>query len=224
MLQHDLVALCIGEPFPCPLSNSFGSCGLHSSAALSDLRPRVLQDCKPSRRAFVQVAASSSGSLAGEAIDVLGKLARWPAADLFPVLDIFRLLVLNAGHARLLSMDAGELEVCNAGFGGALARGLGKDAPPASLLVAHRLACNCCAQAPLRRWLFARTDALFDLLAEANAAGSKNGRAALATLLLNYGVAIHRGEAEDLADGRIRGLSMLCEVRSQASDVRGVCL
>ena len=59
----------------------------------------------------MQAAAGGRGQLAN-CIGALGKLARWPAAQLFPVLDIFRLLVLNAGNARLLAYDAGEFEVC----------------------------------------------------------------------------------------------------------------
>jgi PUL domain len=59
----------------------------------------------------LHIAATGRGSLA-ESIDILGKLARWPSPQLFPVLDIFRLLVQNRSNAQLLSADAGELEVC----------------------------------------------------------------------------------------------------------------
>lgn len=158
----------------------------------------------------VQLAASGSGNLAN-CIDVLGLLARWPAAQLFPVLDIFRLLVLSAGHARLFAADAGPLEASNAGLGGLLARGLGKDAPAASTLVALRLASNCCKHAPLRRWLVGQAGTLFDLLADVQPA-NKNVRAAMATLLLDHGVALCNGHAEDAGDGRIRALSLLFEV------------
>lgn len=161
----------------------------------------------------MQVAATGRGALAGDIIDALGKLARWPAEQLFPVLDIFRLLVLNASHARLLSYDAGELTADNPGLGGMLARGLSASAPAPSKLMAHRLACNCCAHPQLRSWLWARTGALFDAVADAAVGSNKAGRAALATLLLDYGAAVHRGEASGDDEHRVRALSMLCEVR-----------
>ena len=48
----------------------------------------------------------------------LGKLAKWPSEQLFPVLDVFRVLVLNASLARLLAADAGPTEPQNPGLGG----------------------------------------------------------------------------------------------------------
>ena len=167
----------------------------------------------------VQVAASGRGSLAGGIIEALGKLARWPADQLFPVIDIFRLLVLNGSHARLLSMDAGELDTSNDGLGGMLARGLQASAPAPTKLMAHRLACNCCAHPQLRSWLWARTGALFDAVADAAVATTKAGRSALATLLLNFGAAIHRGEASGDEEHRVRALSMLCEVCTQCHEL-----
>jgi PUL domain len=101
----------------------------------------------------------------------------------------------------------------NPGLGGLLARGLAKGAPAPTLLLAHRLAANCCKHAPLRKWLLACTPALFDLLADADGAGSKQSRAALATVLLNYGAAIASGEAAGAEEERMRALSMLCEAR-----------
>lgn len=160
----------------------------------------------------MQIAASGRGSLA-DVIDILGKLARWPTPQVFPVLDIFRMLVLHASFARLLAADAGDLQPGNPGLGGLLARGLAKDAPPAATLLGLRLACNCCAQSPLRTWLWQRCVPLLDLVADAPVATNKNARVALAALMLNFGAAVARGEASGPEEERVRALSMLCEVR-----------
>ena len=166
----------------------------------------------------MQIAGGGRGALA-DVIDVLGKLARWPTAQIFPVLDIFRLLVLHSGHARLLAADAGDLQTQNPGLGGLIARGLASDAPPAATLLAMRLACNCCAQPPLHAWLWRNSVALLDLVAEAPTAGNKVGRVALAALLLNLGVAIARGDAPGPEEERVRALSILCEVSAAAAAV-----
>lgn len=160
----------------------------------------------------VQLLPRKGAGLGGDCVEVLGKLARWPAAQLFPVLDIFRVLLLNAGTAKLLSYDAGALQEGNPGLGGLLARGLGAGAPAPAVLTALRMACNCCQHAPLRTWLLSDTAPLFDLLADGGAAANKNVRAALATLLLNFGVAVCCGQVTDGSDGRARALSILCEV------------
>jgi hypothetical protein len=162
----------------------------------------------------LQLTQGQGARLSDSSISVLAKIARWPAAQLFPVLDIMRLLVLNATNAKLLSYDAGDLEAQNAGLGGMLTRGLSPGAPGASVLVATRLACNCFRHAPLRKWLLPRAAVLLDLLTEVDLGASKPSRTAWATLLLNYAVAVYMGEAADRSgDGRARVLSMLHEVR-----------
>jgi phospholipase A-2-activating protein len=161
----------------------------------------------------VQLTQGKGARLSDSTVSILGKLALWPAAQLFPVLDIMRLLVLNPANAKLLSYDAGSLDAENAGLGGMLARGLSPEATAATVLVATRLACNCFLQPPLRKWLLPHTSSMLDLLTEVDLGASKHSRIAWATLLLNYGVALFLGEAADHScDGRARVLSMLYEV------------
>jgi hypothetical protein len=156
----------------------------------------------------LQLTQGQGGRLADGSIGVLAKLARWQTAQLFPVLDIVRLLVINPGNAKLLAYDAH-----NPGLGGMLARGLSPGAPPPTVLVATRLACNCFQQVPLRKWLLQRAAALLDLLTEMDLGASKPSRTAWATLLLNYAVALYMGEAANPGgDARARVLSMLHEV------------
>ena len=171
----------------------------------------------------MQIAASGRGSLA-DVIDVLGKLARWPTPQVFPVLDVFRMLVLHGSHARLLAADAGSLEASNPGLGGLIARGLAKDAPPAATLLAMRLACNCCANAQLRVWLWQHCVPLIDLVADAPLAVNKNTRVAVAALMLNFAAAVARGEAPGPEEERIRALSLLCEVQPWNSFLAWCCL
>lgn len=159
----------------------------------------------------MQFATAHSGSLAA-VIETLGKLAKWPAEQLFPVLDIFRLLVLHSSTARLLSADAGALEPANEGLGGLIARGLGASAP-ASKMVALRLACNCFVQAPLRSWLLQHAGKLLGLIAESVTTSSKPFRVALSTTLLNLGVAAHNRDWEQAPDAQMQMLSLIQQVR-----------
>lgn len=151
---------------------------------------------------------------------MLGKLARWPPAQLLPVLDIFRLAVLVPGHARLLAMDAGDLVADNPGLGGLLARGLSKDAPEASHALALRLLCNCWKHSGLRGWLTGHLIGLLDAVADLSSTQHKAARVALATALLDVAVACARGDVADTEDARIRVLSMATEVRPRGHSCR----
>lgn len=161
----------------------------------------------------VQIATSGSGSLA-PVIDTLGKLAKWPADQIFPVLDIFRLLVLNAGTARLLAADAGALQAANEGLGGMIARGL-TSSVAGSRMVALRLTCNCLMQQNLRSWLLKQGGKLLDLVAECADTDSKPFRVALSTTLLDLGVAVHLKDWENAEDAPMRILSLLQQVCSE---------
>jgi hypothetical protein len=144
-------------------------------------------------------------------IDTLGKLAKWPADQIFPVLDIFRLLVLNSGTARLLAADAGPLLPENEGLGGMIARGLSSSVA-GSRMVALRLACNCMIQQSLRTWLLKQGNKLLDLVADCSATDNKPFRVALATTLLNLAVGLHLKDWENAEDAPMRILSLLQQV------------
>lgn len=144
-------------------------------------------------------------------METLGKLAKWPADQIFPVLDIFRLLVLKSSTARLLATDAGALEPANEGLGGMIARGLSSSVP-GSRMVALRLACNCLMQQNLRTWLLKHGSKLLDLVSDCSGTDTKPFRAALATTLLNLGVAVHLKDWENAEDVPVRILSLLQQV------------
>jgi hypothetical protein len=172
------------------------------------------------RWVLAQVAMAQSGSLA-PVIETLGKLAKWPSEQLFPVLDIFRLLVLNSGTARLLSADAGALVPSNEGLGGLIARGLHASAA-AGKVVALRLACNCFIQAPLRTWLLQHAGELLGLMAESASTDSKPFRAALSMTLLNLAVAGNNRDWENASEAHMQLLSLIQQVCLPAHDVTPV--
>lgn len=127
------------------------------------------------------------------------------------MLDIFRLLVLSAGTARLLAADAGPLEPANDGLGGMIARGVSAHATT-SRLVALRLGCNCFLNASLRNWILPHSQKLLHSLAEVSGTDSKPFRASYATALLNLSVAVHVGDCPDQDGLRVQILSQLHQV------------
>eukprot|EP00892_Ulva_mutabilis_P003174 jgi/Ulvmu1/12858/UM098_0043.1 len=156
---------------------------------------------------IVTIATAGSGSLA-QVIETLGKLAKWPGEQLFPVLDIFRLLVLSAGTARLLAADAGPLDPSNDGLGGMIARGVSAEAV-ASRMVAVRLGCNCFLNAALRDWILSHSQKLLYGLAGVSGTNSKPFRVAYSTALLNLSVAIHVRDCREPDGLRVQILSQL---------------
>ena len=166
-----------------------------------------------------QIATAGSGSLA-QVIETLGKLAKWPGEQLFPVLDIFRLLVLNAGTARLLAADAGPLDPSNDGLGGMIARGVAAQAS-ASRMVAMRLGCNCFLNEALRGWILSHAQALLHGLASVSETDSKPFRIAYATALLNLSVSIHVGDCRSDDGLRVQIVSQLHQVWVSISYLAG---
>lgn len=61
-------------------------------------------------------AASGHSSPSGEEVALLEKLLRWPAASLFPALDVTRLLLLHEPTAAHLAGRAGPLELSPIGM------------------------------------------------------------------------------------------------------------
>lgn len=161
-------------------------------------------------RFILQIATAGSGSLA-RVIETLGKLAKWPGEQLFPVLDIFRLLVLSAATARLLAADAGPLVPSNDGLGGMIARGVSAQAA-ASRMVAVRLGCNCFLNAALRDWILSHSEKLLQGLAGVAETDSKPFRTAYATALLNLSVAVHTGDCHGFDGARVQILAQLHQV------------
>ncbi|PSC75649.1 phospholipase A-2-activating [Micractinium conductrix] len=152
-------------------------------------------------------AAPSGGGGAATVSDadmaVLGKMLSWPAAQLFPALDIARLLVLERGAADRLAAAAGQLAAAGSGgttggLGAALAAATANPPVPAAQQTAARLACNCFVQPALLAWVQSAGSKLLEALDPAAASPNKNVRQGLATLLVNYSVMLAKLASSEL--------------------------
>lgn len=147
-------------------------------------------------------------------LSLVSRLLQWPAAQLFPALDIARCLVLDPAAAAALEGSLGSMAEPRLGsLAGALAAAAVGDAP-AARQTALRLAANCFKAPALRAWALAQREALLDGFAgchRAEAGGSKGVRLGLATLLQNYAAAAADAGsplARD-AEGKMQVLSCL---------------
>lgn len=119
----------------------------------------------------------------------------WPAAQLFPALDLGRLLVLHRSAAEQLAAAAGLLaaDVPRGGLGAAMAAACAGEPPmPAAQQTAVRLACNCFVQPALLGWVQGVGGRVLDTFAPCAASPNKNVRQGLATLLVNYAVMLSK--------------------------------
>jgi len=139
------------------------------------------------------VSTAASGSRSTECLGLMSRLLRWPAAQLFPVLDVARCLVVHPAAAAHLAAAAGAMSAPTVGsLSGALAAAVVSGTGPA-LQTSLRLLANCFKEQVLRDWVLQNRELLLDGFAGCYSAGSagatKAVRLSLATLLLNYAVA-----------------------------------
>lgn len=157
-----------------------------------DLRSRAgrlhLVPCKC--RAAAAAGSSGSGALPDADLATLSKMLSWPAAQLFPALDLARLLVLDRAAGGQLVAAAGPAAAQGVpGLLGAAVSAAYADPPvPAAQQTAVRLACNCFLHQPTLFWVQSAGSRLLDCFAQAAGSPSKNVRQGLATLLVNYAV------------------------------------
>lgn len=142
------------------------------------------------------VGGSASLALTSELLGLASRLLRWPAAQLFPGLDVARCLVLHPAGAAHAAASAGSMSTPVLGsLSGALAAAAVSGAGPA-LQTALRLAANCFKEPPLRAWVGCQRELLLDGFAGAGGAQATKGvRLGMSTLLLNYVVAGGQDEA-----------------------------
>jgi phospholipase A-2-activating protein len=138
-----------------------------------------------------------AATLSEEALALAGNLLRWPAAQLFPGLDIARCLALHPAAADALAAAAGSMSAPTlGGISGALAAAAVSELAPA-LQTALKLAANLFRTDSLRSWALANRELILDGFAGCCAAGgsgaNKNVRLAAATLLLNFSIAAAAG-------------------------------
>ena len=117
-------------------------------------------------------------------------LATWPAAALFPVLDIARLVALTPEGAAALAAGAGEVA---ADAGGGLGRALAAVATathpsPPGLATACRAIANAARHPPLRAWAGGRLVVLAGVARAAAASGAPAAVSAAAAATLNLGL------------------------------------
>jgi hypothetical protein len=116
----------------------------------------------------------------------------WPAAQLFPALDLARLLVLDASAAQRLVSTAGSVSPTSpaGSLGKAVHEAAAPQALPANLQTAARLAANCLLHAPSQQWVFINIAKLLDAFEPCTLSPNKAVRQSLATLLLNVAVTL----------------------------------
>mmetsp|Transcript_16158 Transcript_16158/g.48409 ORF Transcript_16158/g.48409 Transcript_16158/m.48409 type:complete len:789 (+) Transcript_16158:141-2507(+) len=158
--------------------------GAGSSLALS------AEEVAPQGTVDQLLARAASGArddkvLASPLVQLLLKLLSWPAAQLFPIMDVARLLALQPEFASALAQASSQP---GAGVGAALAAAMAEPQTAFNQQTALRLACNAFVQPSLRTWIATQVSSLLDGFAPALTAPSKAVRLAAATLLLNASI------------------------------------
>lgn len=173
------------------------------------------------------VAGSPSLQLSEEAMTLAGRLLRWPAAQLFPGLDIARCLVLHPAAASAFAAGAGSMATPVLGtLSGALAAAAVSELSPA-LQTALRLAVNCFKQQAVRSWVLDNRELILDGFAGCCAAGgpgsNKGVRLSMATLLLNYAVAAAAGTPGGASSSSSSGGEGSVQLLSGLEELIGSC-
>lgn len=164
------------------------------------------------------IAAGAAPALVEPESALLSRLMRWPAAQLFPVLDIARLLALSPRAAPQLGGMLGTWGTAGT-CTGALAAAAAPPEVPATQLTALRLLTNLVAAPATRGWALANAGAAVDAYAGAAASGNKNVRQALAAALLNYAAQLaSSGAGDDAEDAGMQLFSALFECLSAAPE------
>mmetsp|Transcript_2177 Transcript_2177/g.5525 ORF Transcript_2177/g.5525 Transcript_2177/m.5525 type:complete len:870 (-) Transcript_2177:299-2908(-) len=139
---------------------------------------------------------------------LLAKLLQWPPAQLFPGLDVARLVALDAGGGASLVAGAGPLGAAGSGLlPDALRTAAAPDAPAANTQLGLRLAANLFKHAAPRAWASANAGALLDAYAHAASSPHKAVRLSFATALSNVAVALHGAGAAAPEDVKLQALS-----------------
>ncbi|CAI7880624.1 unnamed protein product [Closterium sp. NIES-54] len=139
-------------------------------------------------------------------------LSTWPAANLFPVLDLLRMMLLHPSGAAWFAVNAsgpdGMLIAC-------MRRAAAEPPTPANHLTGVRVAVNAFGLPAMHQWPRKHRAEVLDLFAPCVSSSNKNVRLALATLLLNFAVLLVDGAAakgEDQEEGQVQTLSAAFEL------------
>eukprot|EP00803_Ostreobium_quekettii_P004255 evm.model.scf_468.8 EVM.evm.TU.scf_468.8 scf_468:46770-53924(-) len=116
---------------------------------------------------------------------ILGKLLQFPPNESFPAMDICRMLAVNGSCAEWLSTATGDLYSEEPGpIGQCLLQTAGGAAP--SQQCSLQFMSNCFIHPPLRSWIKRQQVVLLERFKDCSKSSSKQVRAALATLILNF--------------------------------------
>ncbi len=154
--------------------------------------------------ALLAAAAAPPGARTFDAAALtalLPRLLRWPPAQLFPCLDLARVVALDPAGAAVLAAAASTpaAGAPPGSLGAALAAACTADPPvPATQQVAMRCMANCFAQPPLQAWAREHLIALLTLAAPCAASQTKGVRLGLATLLVNVALALTKLPGDEL--------------------------
>lgn len=153
------------------------------------------------------LTAAATPAQAGRVFDgegitsLLPLLLRWPPAQLFPCLDLARVVMLDAQGAAWLAESAAEptLDAAEGSLGRALAVACTSDPPvPASQQVALRCIANCYAQPALQVWARTHMLSLLGLVAPCASSSTKGVRLGMATFLVNVALALTKLPGHEL--------------------------
>jgi len=158
---------------------------------------------------LLTTAAAAAGGVgqAGKPLDpsiitsILPRLLSWPAPQLFPCLDLARVVMLNPTGAATLAETASEpsLTAPSGSLGRALAEACCADPPvPASQQVALRCMTNCFAQPPLQMWARTHLTTLLSFVALCVTSPTKGVRLGAATLLINIALALTKLPGDEI--------------------------
>jgi len=169
-----------------------------------------------SASSFTAESVGKEDKFSGGDIALLRKLLTWPAACIYPALDIARLAALTSSGAAQLAADAGHVVISPGGaLGNAVGRALvGADTSGASQQTCLRLLANCCSQAPTRAWLASQVPAVLDATAPLLTSSKPALKLAYVTLILNIAhlLSADNGVAGDRTELKTQALNCMVQI------------
>lgn len=152
--------------------------------------------------AFRSGAADGTTLSSPAVLSLLKRLLGWPPAQLYPSLDIARMMALTMpGGSALAALSDHHVAVHAplGSLGHALAVALGADPPiPATQQVALRLVANCFSNEILRNWIRKDMAAILELVSRCATSGQKGVRLGVATVLVNFSVFLNSLPGDEL--------------------------
>ncbi|XP_053321888.1 phospholipase A-2-activating protein [Spea bombifrons] len=160
---------------------------------------------------LLSVVINPSGEVAtAQQLDTLWRAVNWPEDIVFPALDVLRLSMKNR---TVNEMFCSEKE--GSQFSNYLFKFMHPGGRQANQLLALRTLCNSFSYDPGTRLMISHRDTVITKAIELKAVNNKNIHTALATLLLNYAICLHK--INDL-EGKAQCLSAISTVMEVVED------